>query len=264
MDILICIDGSNSSVMAATLVSKLGFSPQTRIVILGVSESDGDRDKITTSISQVEIELGQKYSLTSKLRHGFAIEEILEEAIEGKYDLVTVGGGGNQLELLHPFIGATARKLTRKLSTHFLVGRNIPQQIRKILFCIGSITPNNDTLTVGGEWVANLNAQIGLLHVIAKSRDNKKPNGEVNRFANQIVERSIQQLISTGIKSEITSRIREGLVVEEVINELADGGYDLLVVGSHYKSGQDRWQGTLLDDITEQLLNKTSCSMLII
>jgi nucleotide-binding universal stress UspA family protein len=54
------------------------------------------------------------------------------------------------------------------------------------------------------------------------------------------------------------------LIVDEVINELTEGGYDILVVGSHYQPGQDRWQGTLLDDITDQLLNRAGCSMLII
>jgi nucleotide-binding universal stress UspA family protein len=79
-----------------------------------------------------------------------------------------------------------------------------------------------------------------------------------------LIERSIQQLRDAGVKSEILPQIRKGLVVEEVLLELAEGGYELLVVGSHYQPGQDRWLGILLDDITDQLLHRTTCSVLII
>jgi nucleotide-binding universal stress UspA family protein len=264
VDILFCTDGSNSSIQTATLVSKLGFSPQTRIVILGVSESNGDVEKLKISMNQVEQQLAHKYSINIKLRYGSAIEEILTEAIEGKYNLVTVGGGGNQLGLLNPLVGKTTKKLARKLSTHFLVGRNIPKEISKILFCIGSVTPTNDTVKLGAEWISSLSAHVGLLHVISKAKDDQTHKSEFKQSASKIIDRSIQQLNAAGIKSEITTRIRQGLVVDEVLNELTEGGYELLVVGSHYQPGQDRWQGTLLDDITDQLLNRANCSMLII
>jgi nucleotide-binding universal stress UspA family protein len=73
-----------------------------------------------------------------------------------------------------------------------------------------------------------------------------------------------QELKNAGIKNEITPKLKHGLVVEEIISELLDGNYDLLVVGAHYQPGQDRWQGTLLDDVTDQLLNRSSCSVLIV
>jgi nucleotide-binding universal stress UspA family protein len=66
------------------------------------------------------------------------------------------------------------------------------------------------------------------------------------------------------VKNEIITRIRNGLVVEEVLKELSEEGYELLVIGSHFQPGQDRWQGTLLDDVTNQLLHQSTCSVLII
>jgi nucleotide-binding universal stress UspA family protein len=70
--------------------------------------------------------------------------------------------------------------------------------------------------------------------------------------------------MDAGVKNDVVFRVRQGMVVDEVLKELLDGGYDLLVVGSHYQPDQDPWQGTLLDDITDQLLNRSSCSVLII
>jgi len=275
VEILICTDGSNSSLQSAELICKLGFPATTRIVVLGVSENKDDVEKLTSSMSQIDKSLGRSYILTKKIRNGNPTEEILAEALESSCDLVAVGGGRGQLGVLHPQLGSTTSKLARKLHTHFLVARNIPEKLGKILVCAGADTPASETMKLGGEWISNTVAQIGLLHVIhigkaesvmqGKPEANfKKPSFDAKQPHELILDRAGQQLRDAGVSSEIVSRIRRGLVVEEVLNELSEGGYELLVVGAHYQPGQDRWQGTLLDDVTDQLLNRSTCSVLII
>jgi nucleotide-binding universal stress UspA family protein len=264
VEILFCTDGSDSSIKVASLISKLEFSPQTKILILGVSENDVEVDTLKNSMKQIEQQLNPQYQVDQIIKFGSATDEILNEAIEGKYDLVTLGGGGKQLDILDPHVGRTTKKLTRKLSTHFLIGRNIPGAIDKILFCIGSIAPTSDTLKLGGEWISKINADISVLHVISKGIETQTQDDTITRNVDQEINRSVRVLNSAGIKGKITTHVKEGLVVEEVLKELEGGRYDLLVVGSHYQPGQDRWQGTLLDDITDQLLNRATCSMLII
>jgi nucleotide-binding universal stress UspA family protein len=119
-------------------------------------------------------------------------------------------------------------------------------------------------MKLGGEWLSRSNARIGLLHVIPMSQKTSTVSGDGELPQNLLIERSTQQLHDAGMKNEIVPIIRHGLVVEEVLKELTEGGYELLVVGSHYQPGQDRWLGTLLDDITDQLLNRSTCSVLII
>ncbi len=264
MEILICTDGSTSSIRSAGLVSKFGFPINTHIVVLGVSESPEDTEKLTTSINLIYHNFGTNYHLDKKMRSGDPIEEIIAEALESSYDLVIVGGGGNQIGLLHPQIGSTTAKLARKLHTHFLVVRNIPAMFTKVLFCAGMDTLASETMKLGGNWLSMTSAQIGLLHVIPISQKSSMTNGDESLPHTQLIERSTQQLREAGIKNEIIPQIRQGLVVDEVLNELTEGEYDLLVIGSHYQPGQDLWQGTLLDDITDQLLNQTNCSVLII
>jgi nucleotide-binding universal stress UspA family protein len=264
VNILLCTDGSTDSIQTAVLISEFKFSPDTRIVVLGVSENNDDVDKITTSMTKIEGYLSIKHIVSRKIRHGSAIEEIFNEALENTYDLVAVGGGGKQLGLLRPQVGSTTKKLARKLHTHFLVGRNVPEKIGKILFCVGGIAPASKTIKLGGEWTSKINAQFGLLHVIPTSKDNTTIGAEITKQGDRIITQSLQELIAAGIKNEITSNTKRGLVVDNVLEEIKKGGYELLVVGSHYQPGQDRWQETLLDDITDQLLNRSACSMLII
>jgi nucleotide-binding universal stress UspA family protein len=131
------------------------------------------------------------------------------------------------------------------------------------------------TMKLGGEWISNTDAQVGLLHVLsvnlAKTGDKNitetipgKSNDDSSEQQDMVLTQAYQQLRSAGVKNEIISLIRQGLVVEEVLNEVNQGGYELLVIGAHYQPGQDRWQGTLLDDVADQLLNRSTCSVLII
>ena len=271
MKLLICIDGSSSSMQSAELVSILKFPPNTRITVFGVCEIKKEPDNLTASMDLIDKTLGSNYIIERKIRNGNPIEEIMSEALESTYDLVAVGGGGGHLGLLHPKLGSTTSKLARRLHTHFLVARNVPKRVSKVLFCTGAEGPKSLTMTLGGEWISNTEAQIGLLHVLsAKSGDKHKTDtipGNTHGSKEEqdsILTQASQQLKNAGVKNEIIAHIRQGLIVEEVMNELNEGGYDLLVIGAHYQPGQDRWKGTLLDDVSDQLLNRCACSVLII
>jgi nucleotide-binding universal stress UspA family protein len=270
VEILLCTDGSDSSLQSAELISKLEFPANCKIVALGVSQKNADVEKLNISMDLMNKKLGGKYTLTRKIRSGNPTEEILSEALEHSYDLVAVGGGG-QLGFFHSTLGSTASKLARKLHTHFLVARNLPEKIDKILVCAGGEAAPSETMALGGAWISNTDAQIGLLHVVRvqKAREkvgNKKMISTKNEKirVDKLLERASQQLHEAGVKNKIITHMRHGLVVEEVLNELSDGGFQLLVIGAHYSPGQDRWQVALFDDVTDQLLNRSSCSVLII
>jgi nucleotide-binding universal stress UspA family protein len=270
VEILMCTDGSNSSLQSADLILKLGFPATSKITTLGVSEKKADVEKLGISMDLLEKKLGGKYPITRKIRNGNAPEEILAEALEYSYDLVAVGGGG-QLGVLHSTLGTTTSELSRKLHTHFLVARNVPEKIDKILVCAGEESAPSETMTLGGAWIANTDAEIGLLHVVlmekAASVGDQKPAdlyGDKKASYDLLLERASRQLRDAGVGGQIIPIIRQGLVVEEVLNELIDGGFKLLVVGAHYQPGQDLWQGALFDDVTDRLLNRSRCSVLII
>jgi nucleotide-binding universal stress UspA family protein len=264
MKILVCTDGSIGSIQPAELLAKFGLAPDTQFTVLGVSENIEHLENLAVSIDMIYRTLGPACILEKKVRNGNPLEEILAEAIETSYDLIAVGGGSKQIDFLHPRVGSTTSKLTRKLHTHFLVGRNVPGEIHKVLFCVGPESRSSRTTKLGGAWLSNTQAEISLLHVLPKVKSNSDEIGDAKEKAESTLRLTKKQLQTAGAKIEIGTRIRNGLVVDEVLKELSEGKYDLLVVGAHYQPGQDRWQGTLLDDVTDQLLNQASCSILII
>jgi len=275
MKIMICTDGSSGSVQSGELVARFRFPSDTLITVLGVSEYQNDSAKLNAAMNLIDKALGKKYKLDRIIRRGNPIDEIISEALETPFDLVALGGGGGQMGLLHPKLGSTTSKLARRLHTHFLVTRYVPEKISKVLICAGEEAPSNLTMRLGGMWLSTTSAEIGLLHVLPKSAEpmgrptNTDPESKdsaslMSETRDSLLTRASQQLQTAGIKNPIVTKVRHGLVVDEVIKELTEGEYELLVVGAHYQPGQDRWQETLLDDITDQLLNRSACSVLII
>jgi nucleotide-binding universal stress UspA family protein len=270
VEILVCTDGSDSSLQTADLISEMGFPSTSRISLLGVRNKQANAEKLNESMNLLEQKLGGKYMISRKIRSGDPSEEILSEALEKSYDLVAVGGGGDQLGLLHTKIGSTTSKLARKLHTHFLVSRNLPDKISKILVCVSAEAPASETIPLGGAWIANTSAYIGLLHVtpalkiIPGALQSNASHEMVQPEQDPTLRGASIQLRESGVKNEIIPHLRQGLVVDEVLTELSEGGYQLLVVGAHFQPGQDRWQGLLLDDVTDQLLHRSTCSVLII
>ena len=275
MKILVCTDGSPAAEQSALLLNRLGLAGEIQVTLLGVIEEHGDPAALDASFDRMTGMLGAYPNLSRLVRKGDSFEQILAEAVKHTYDLVVVGGGGQHHGLLHFKVGSTTGKLARKLHTHFLVARNVPARIGKVLVCTGAEAPAVETMRVGGLMLAGLQAEVSVLHVM--SQVSLKPGSipeelvataetaiERKTREGQHLERAIQQLNLAGISGPIIPRLRHGLVVDEVLGEVKEGRYDLMVVGAHYQPGQNRWLGILLDDVTDQLLNQAPCSVLII
>jgi nucleotide-binding universal stress UspA family protein len=275
VEILICTDGSVASLQSAVLVHKLMFPTSTQVVILGVSEKPADLEVLTNSSNQLQEELKEIYQTSTKIRSGKPYEEILAEALEFSYSLVAVGGAGKHLGILNSQLGSTTSRLARKLHTHFLVAREVPAQINKVLICLSGEAATGDTIKIGGAWISHAVKQVTLLNVIPSKKN--VPLSEVKNLTthqnlpqtqapvdSEVLAQAVQQLKRAGVTAPITTKIRSGLIVDEVLAELSEGSYDLMVVGAHFQPGKNRWHGLLLDDITDQLLNRSSCSVMII
>jgi nucleotide-binding universal stress UspA family protein len=276
MKILVCTDGSPAAEQAALFASRLNLPQGTEYTLLGVVDEQGDAACLEPSFERMNSMLGGGQPAPARLvRRGDSYEQILDEAVQHPYDLVVVGGGGQHHGLLHFKVGSTTSKLARKLHTHFLVVRNVPEKINKVLICTGAEAPAVDTMRVGGQMISGISAQVAVLHVM--SQISLKPGSipeelvataEVaiarNTREGQHLKRAIKQLSEAGVTGPVAPRLRHGLVVDEVLSELIEGRYDLMIVGAHYQPGQNRWLGILLDDVTDQLLNQASCSVLIV
>lgn len=276
MHILICIDGSLASEQAALLVSRLGFPQDTHYTLLGVSETDGDQVELTAAFDRIEQLLGgAQPAIQRQMRYGYAADQIKGEVRTGIYDLLALGAKDHPRSIIGPRIGSTVNKVTRTLSIPVCIARQVPEKIGKILVCTAAEEFSLETLRTAGRLLAGTQAEIHLLHVMSQvALRLDSPSADLRDTAETAIQRGTREgkhlelglnlLVESGISRPPLPALRHGLVVDEVLAEVEEGGFDLLVIGGHFQPGRTHWIEFLLDDVSGQLLKRSSCSVLII
>lgn len=276
MRILICSDGSPAAEQSAYLITRLNYVSEDEITILGVSESDGDQVQLSASFERIKALLeGQNFSVQQKIRYGHPADQIMKEVKETSFDLVTVGTSGHVRGFSGLKIGSTAQKLARLLTKPLLVARQVPAKIERVLICTGAEIPSLETLSLGGKLIAGVEGEITVLHVMSQvALRLDSPADDLVDTAESAIQRGTREgrhlaqalnlLQQASVAGEVKPLLRHGLVVEEVLEEIEDGSYNLLIIGGHYHHGRSHWTELLLEDLAGELLQKAPCSVLII
>lgn len=276
MHILICSDGSTTAEQSASMISRLNYLPEAKVTLLGVSESDGDQVLLTASFERIRALLeGQDFIILQKIHYGQPADQILKEVAENSYDLVAIGPSGHLRGFAGLKFGSTAQKLARFITTPLLVARQVPKRVQKVLICTGGEMPSLETLSVGGKLVSNIKGEIVVLHVMSQvALRLDSPADDLLDTAESAIQRgtregrhmlqALELVHQAGVSGEVRPLLRHGLVVREVLAEISEGGYQLLVIGGHYQHGRSHWTEMLLEDLAGQLLQKAPCSVLII
>jgi nucleotide-binding universal stress UspA family protein len=276
MKILVCTDGSPAAEKAALLLFRLAFPSGMNYTLLGVSETDGDQIHLTRSFERIEdLFSGTASQVTRQLRYGSPTEQIKKESEEAEYDLIAIGASGKARGISVFRIGTTAHKLARLLTTPLLVARAVPDKIGRVLICTGGETSSLENVKQAGKFLANVKVEINLLHVMSQVAmrldspaqdliDTAETAIERHTREGRHLEQAVGLLRDAGVSGSIHPGLRHGLVVEEVLSELNEGKYDLLVVGGHYHRGKSHWFEILLEDISGQLADQAPCSVLIV
>jgi len=275
MHVLICTDGSPSSEQAAVLVERLSLSSTGRVTILAVAETEEEHERLSGVLARMLADLGgARPELETRIVLGNPPELILAEVEERPFDLVAVGAHGRR-GLTRFKTGSTTGRLARELHLPLLVARNVPDQVRRILICTGAEAPSMETLKVGSQLASHGPAEITLLHVMSQiALQPESTADELFASAEGAMEQgtregrhfheAIRNMRKIGVTAKITPRLRYGLVVDEILSELQEGGYDLLVIGAHRRPGLTRWLEIMLDDVADHLLSHAPCSVLVV
>ncbi len=82
---------------------------------------------------------------------------------------------------------------------------------------------------------------------------------ELDKRAEEVLKESAQPLRDAGL--EVQAKVRFGNPATEIIQEASEGGYDMIVMGSH---GRGAIGGFLLGSVSNRVIHHAPCPVLIV
>jgi nucleotide-binding universal stress UspA family protein len=199
---------------------------------------------------------------------GNAQAAILAAAREQPYDLVILGRLHQPLGRLLP--GARSKVIAQRLEPSVLRVQGQARPIRRILLSSGGDHHTFADADLTARIAGPLGASVTLLHVLSQQSVlfEGLPNAQhrMDAFLSsdtpeaETLRRAVAMLEERGVAARLKGR--RGPVLDEILDELRAGPYDLLVIGAHrFASALDR---ILLEDITNDLLGVSPLPVLVV
>lgn len=273
--ILICTDGSPEAEAGEAAIRGLGLLGDATAVVLGVVEARHPVAPIEASVQRlVERLSGVGVEVSARIRQGHAAEEILAETEAAAFDVVVVGARGRR-GLTRFRLGSTASRLAHHLTTSLLAVRHPPPRFERLLTCVSGEGVGTETLHLAGVLASASGARVTILHVMSQvALSWESPADDLADTAETAMARGSEEGIllrssleavqraAPGVMAE--PRLRHGMVVEEVMDEIREKDQQLLLIGAHRPPTARSSLAPFLDDVADQLLTNGPCSVLIV
>lgn len=269
MKVLICSDGSEPADRAVRVGAIVAGACQAEVTLLGIIEVQGHADSILESLKRGQALLqdkGVRAELITKV--GNPIEEIVRRTAESSFDLVVIGATRKDMRGAF-WLSSKAYKIVKEVEPPVLIVAGRSVALKKILICSGGKSYIDDAVQLTGRIARGIGAPITLLHVIPelpaiyahlpKMRESTDWLLKSNTELGINLRKEKEALEAMGVAAEV--KLRRGTVLEEILNEIREGGYDLVVTGSALSRGLRTY---VLGDVSREIVNRASCAILVV
>jgi nucleotide-binding universal stress UspA family protein len=268
MKLLICIRQlpySQPTIHFGGLIAGLEESP---ITLMTVVASEKERPQAEASLQNAK-EFLDKPAVTSKVRKGSPIEEILNEARDGDYDIIVVGSR-DMATLLNALLGSITEKVADRASACVLVVREDRPSLTRVLIPIGGQKMSRLVVEAGGRLAQEAGAPVTLLYVTEPVPTMYTGLEGIEETLPELLETDTpisrhlhwcsEHLVNLGVEAEL--KVKQGMASDEIMREARIGKYDLLVIGAGPVSvGLKR---LLVDNVPHHIIEKAPCSVLVV
>lgn len=264
LKLLIYIDGSAASQRALDYVAAVAHEPEVAVTLLTAQQ---DAVRAADLYSRMASRL-QSPSVRHVARTEAADVALLAEAQSGSYDLAVFGP---LRERWSRWVRIGPRSsLSAQLPISSLLVRGAPTQMSRVLLCAGG----DETVVADARLTARLarrvSASATVLHVLSQlpilfgvhTPAERVTEAFAATGAPEIInmQAALEVLRADGVSGEI--KVRVGLIIDEIVAELREGSYDLLVVGAHRSQGLV--ERLLLEDVTHDILGHSPVPVLVV
>jgi nucleotide-binding universal stress UspA family protein len=183
-----------------------------------------------------------------RLREGHPVDEILEEAKVGDYDLIIVSSRGHQEGFAGHFVGSTALRVSDLAPCSVLIAKNIREE-NNFLLCTDGSELSEKAEIAGAEMARVLGGKVTILSVAEEEARREE--------AVRLIRRAEMILAQMGIEAE--PLVRVGRPSEEIIDEAED--HDIVVMGS---SGSSAVKKFFLGSVPLKVIEYGKCPVLVV
>lgn len=271
MHFLLCSDGTPDAEGAVRFAAPLVEAIGARVMLLGVVEREADREPLTEALERQRESFAELSGVRPELlvRAGEPTREILARTLLEAYDLVVIGarrkaGSG-------PFWrSARAYEIVRAVAPPVLVVVGRRERLGRVLICAGGTRYLHPAVQFTSRLAAPAGARVTLLHVLPEGPaasaglpripEDSRQRRDLEAELGNALRAECETLAAAGVPAEV--RLREGLVLREIAEELTAGDYDLVVTGTTLAPGPVRQYE--LGDVTRETLNRAGCPVLVV
>ncbi len=206
------------------------------------------------------------------LRVGHASEQIIHLAYEAEFDLIVLGEGSKE-SLLRRQIAPTNEKVVANAPCPVLIIKMAAKRAESFLV-LHSGQEGLGTIERFLQYTGKLlrkNSRVTLLHVMSQmGASYRVEDWELRAEAKDLIKAKTleglwlnegMEALEQGRKVKVIPKIRHGLVIDEILKEVEQGDYDMVVLGSHRKGG---WTEFLVDNIAKQIISRVNQPVLIV
>jgi nucleotide-binding universal stress UspA family protein len=273
MRILIATNDTPHSTIAMQYGLMLAKRTGAKLTLMHVIRNPDERAMGNAHLkaqSKLARRLGLKADLI--LRTGLAAEQIIHLAHEGEQDLLVLGGGSKE-SLLRRKIAPTAERVVANAPCPVLIVRGSRKQALNFLILHSGqegLSTIQRFLRHAGKLIRE-KCNVTLLHVMSQmGASYKVEDWELRAEADELIKKRTLEgkwlkqgiaALKRGRKVRVVPKVRHGLVIDEILKEVEQGDYDVVVLGSHRKDG---WTDILMDDISKQVIARVKRPVLIV
>ncbi len=209
-------------------------------------------------------ERGVAYKL--EVENGDAEEVIPREVM--KRDCIAVIGPLGRPPLRRFLVGRSIRHLLAEISTPILYVPKLRLPLKKMLVCIGGLGYEITAEHLAIRMAVASRAEVTVLHVSPPvDLDYPTARAESDHWrdlinTNTLPGRNLRRAAEVAREASLVTSVkaRQGNVVEEIMEEIKDGNYDLACLGSSYSSHSLRQM--YMTDVTGEVAINVNCPVL--
>jgi nucleotide-binding universal stress UspA family protein len=269
MKILICSDGMPASESATELGALLSDPLKAEITLLGIAEKSTDERLLREALEKQEQSLRTENArLDIIVRAGEPVRQILDQTSKTNYDLVIIGARWTGATG-HYWRSEKTYEVIKAIHPPVLVAIGERKYLKRFLVCTGGKEFIEQAVEFTGRIAAAVGASVTLLHVMVEPpavyADLVLLEEDVDRLLDSKSElgtnlrRQKRELERLGVPAEV--RLRHGIVIDQVFEEVRAGDYDLIVTGTSQARGL--LGHYIMGDLTRSILNRANCPVLV-